>query len=68
MVLVNSHRVEGKAKYQDIGITNLLASIFFLASFTLPMLPAPIVLPNIHFPDWVGIVVRDRDCLVEEEC
>lgn len=29
MVLVNSHRVEGKAKYQDIGITNLLASIFF---------------------------------------
>lgn len=23
------------------------------------MLPAPIVLPRIHFPDWVGIEVRD---------
>lgn len=29
------------------------------ASFTFPMLPAPIVLPKIHFPDGVGIVVRD---------
>lgn len=32
----------------------------FLASLTLPMLPAPMVLPSIHFPDCVGIVVRDR--------
>lgn len=31
----------------------------FRASFTFPMLPAPIVLPSIHLPDWVGIVVRD---------
>lgn len=36
---------------------SLLSS--FLASFTLPMLPAPIVLPRIHFPDCVGIVVLD---------
>lgn len=33
------------------------------ASFTLPMLPAPIVLPKIHLPDWVGMVVRDLVCL-----
>lgn len=32
----------------------------FLASLTLPILPAPIVLPSIHFPDWVGMVVRLR--------
>lgn len=36
---------------------SLLSSFF--ASLTLPMLPAPIVLPRIHFPDCVGIVVRD---------
>ena len=33
------------------------------ASLTLPMLPAPMVLPSIHFPDCVGIVVRGRACL-----
>ena len=38
------------------------------ASFTLPMLPAPMVLPKIHFPDCVGMVVRDLDCLALEAC
>lgn len=28
------------------------------ASLTLPILPAPIVLPRIHLPDWVGMEVR----------
>ncbi len=28
------------------------------------MLPAPMVFPRIHFPDCVGMVVRERDCLV----
>lgn len=32
----------------------------FWASFTLPMLPAPMVFPRTHFPDCVGIVVRVR--------
>lgn len=36
------------------------------ANFTLPMLPAPTVLPRIHFPDGVGIVVRDLLCLEAE--
>lgn len=31
----------------------------FLASLTLPMLPAPMVFPRIHLPDCVGMVVRD---------
>src|SRR3569833_769022 len=43
---------------------SLLSS--FRASLTLPMLPAPMVLPRIHLPDWVGIVVRDLDCLEAE--
>jgi len=36
---------------------------FLSASLTLPILPAPMVLPRTHIPDCVGIVVRDRDCL-----
>jgi len=39
---------------------SLLSSFF--ASLTFPMLPAPMVFPSIHFPDCVGIVVRDRPC------
>lgn len=42
---------------------SLLSS--FLASLTLPMLPAPMVLPRIHFPDWVGMVVRDLALVAE---
>jgi hypothetical protein len=38
----------------------------FRASLTLPMLPAPMVLPSIHFPDWVGMTVRDLACLEVE--
>ena len=31
------------------------------------MLPAPIVFPRIHLPDWVGIVVRDLPtCCLED--
>jgi hypothetical protein len=30
------------------------------------MLPAPMVLPRIHLPDWVGMVVLDLDCLLVE--
>lgn len=37
------------------------------ANFTLPMLPAPMVLPKIHLPDCVGMVVRDLDCLALDE-
>lgn len=37
------------------------------ASFTLPILPAPIVLPSIHFPDGVGMVVRDLLVCFEAE-
>lgn len=37
------------------------------ASFTLPMLPAPIVFPKIHLPDWVGMVVRDLVCLEDDD-
>lgn len=37
------------------------------ASFTLPILPAPMVLPRIHLPDWVGMTLRLLDCF-EEEC
>lgn len=44
---------------------SLLSS--FLASLTLPMLPAPIVFPRIHFPDCVGIVVRDLALVAEPE-
>lgn len=39
---------------------SLLSSFF--ANFTLPMLPAPIVFPRIHFPDWEGMEVRVRPC------
>ena len=28
----------------------------------MPMLPAPIVLPRIHLPDWVGMEVRVVRC------
>lgn len=44
---------------------SLLSS--FLASLTLPMLPAPMVFPRIHFPDWVGMVVRDLALVAEAE-
>lgn len=37
------------------------------ASLTLPMLPAPIVLPKIHLPVGVGMVVRDLVVLDAEE-
>lgn len=30
------------------------------------MLPAPIVLPKIHLPDWVGMMVRALLCLEVE--
>jgi hypothetical protein len=35
----------------------------FLANLTLPILPAPMVLPRIHLPDWVGMEVREDLCL-----
>lgn len=51
-------RSETKWENGTSGLTcSLLSS--FLASLTLPMLPAPMVLPRIHFPDCVGMVVRD---------
>lgn len=53
--------MSGKTSPSEEDVCNLTCSLLssFLANLTLPMLPAPMVFPRIHFPDWVGMVVRD---------
>lgn len=49
---------EGAKKEKEREIITCSPVSIFFASFTLPMLPAPIVLPRAQFPVGVVIVVR----------